>query len=354
MKDGASLVGGLLFTSLNSYNFGQNIKIWRLFADMINNVGITLNMLAPLFPRYFLPIVCIASICSSLCGIAAGATNAVINSHWGSMRQGNLADVLAKNQAQHTMLSLIGLACSIPFAQFAEQVRPEIMWMMYLTLTMIHIVSNYQAMRILALKSINPSRLDLLLSHFLQHPVIFPLLDISSTISHRKSFSNQRIEQIKFQLRNDPQFSPATIAKVEPIGQLILPHWIRKYFDTLYRRKSESYEIIPWVSLSTLFAAGIRINDLIPLKSKYLQKQYMIIHIKDKIYILFDKQTRLEDQMEAYFEAAILREVKEGDKARELTTLLFPIFWNSIQVGGWDTSASSLLKPYKASTYVMR
>lgn len=63
LRDGASMLGGLVFTSFSSANFGQNIKSWRLFADLINNIGITLDIIAPLYPEKFLVIVCIASIC---------------------------------------------------------------------------------------------------------------------------------------------------------------------------------------------------------------------------------------------------------------------------------------------------
>jgi hypothetical protein len=84
-RDGASMIGGLLFATLSSANFGQNVKQWRLFADYINNVGITLDMIAPLFDNMFLPIICIASVCKALCGVAAGATGAVISEHWGSI-----------------------------------------------------------------------------------------------------------------------------------------------------------------------------------------------------------------------------------------------------------------------------
>jgi hypothetical protein len=74
LRDGASLLGGLVFTSLSSYNFGQDVKAWRLFADLANDLGITLDMLAPLCGKSFLLVLCAASVCKSLCGVAAGAT----------------------------------------------------------------------------------------------------------------------------------------------------------------------------------------------------------------------------------------------------------------------------------------
>lgn len=136
LRDGASLVGSLVFTTLSSYNFGQNVKLWRLFADSINNVGITLDMIAPLFRQHFLVIVCIASICKALCSVAAGATGAAIAEHWGE-QNGNIGDVTTRNNAQHTMVSLAGLAVSVKFARYANS-SPQTMWTIYLVLTVLH------------------------------------------------------------------------------------------------------------------------------------------------------------------------------------------------------------------------
>lgn len=124
LRDGASMIGSLLFSSMFSSHFGQNVKSWRFFADCINNVGITLDMLAPLFREHFLAIICLGSVCKALCGVAAGAAGSSIAEHWGI--QGNIADVAAKNGAQHTLLSLLGLLVSIRFAKFANVSRLKI------------------------------------------------------------------------------------------------------------------------------------------------------------------------------------------------------------------------------------
>ena len=89
IRDGASMLGGLLFTAFSSANFGQNVKSWRLFADYINNIGITLDLLAPLSSQFFLPLICLSSVFKSLCGIAAGASGSVISEHWGSLHGKN-------------------------------------------------------------------------------------------------------------------------------------------------------------------------------------------------------------------------------------------------------------------------
>lgn len=94
MRDGASMMSGLFFTTLMSSDFSRNAKSWRLFGDFIVDVGITLDMLAPLFPKHFLLLICLASVAKSLCGISAGAANGAIVEHFS--RNNNIAEVLAK------------------------------------------------------------------------------------------------------------------------------------------------------------------------------------------------------------------------------------------------------------------
>ena len=60
--------------------FDQDVKFWRLFADVINDVGLTLDMVAPLCgPQLFLPVLCLARIACGLCGVSAGATRSTIS-----------------------------------------------------------------------------------------------------------------------------------------------------------------------------------------------------------------------------------------------------------------------------------
>lgn len=42
-RDGVSMSCSLCFSSLASLSFDNNVKEWRLFADIINDVGLTLG-----------------------------------------------------------------------------------------------------------------------------------------------------------------------------------------------------------------------------------------------------------------------------------------------------------------------
>lgn len=46
----------------SSTDLDCNAKFWRLIADILNDLANFLELLAPLFPSFFLPIVCSASV----------------------------------------------------------------------------------------------------------------------------------------------------------------------------------------------------------------------------------------------------------------------------------------------------
>jgi hypothetical protein len=163
------MIGGLLFASLSARRFGQNAKQWRLFADGINNVGITLEVLAPQYSSskgLFLALLSAASICRALCGVAAGACNAAISEHMGA-KHGNHAEIASKNGAQHTLVSLICLSASVPFISLTGRIPGRMLWLIYALLTTTHMVCNYCAMKTVALRTLNPNRLSILVSRFL-------------------------------------------------------------------------------------------------------------------------------------------------------------------------------------------
>ena len=59
MRDGCGMVSTLLFTALASSRFRSDVKKWRILADVMNDIGITLEVAATLVPTYFfLPMIC--------------------------------------------------------------------------------------------------------------------------------------------------------------------------------------------------------------------------------------------------------------------------------------------------------
>jgi len=59
IRDGVGMLVSLIFTGIASSGFSSDIKRWRMFADLMVDLGITLEVLAVSAPRrLFLPLLC--------------------------------------------------------------------------------------------------------------------------------------------------------------------------------------------------------------------------------------------------------------------------------------------------------
>jgi hypothetical protein len=96
-KDGASMIGSLCFTTVFSSAMDANVKSWRLFADGILDVGLTLDLIAPMYPNHFVHIACVSSVFKAWCGVSAGATKANLTTHFS--KANNMADVQVRSDS---------------------------------------------------------------------------------------------------------------------------------------------------------------------------------------------------------------------------------------------------------------
>jgi hypothetical protein len=159
LRDGFGTFGSLLFSYGAGANFDVYVKEWRLFMDLINDVGLTLDMLAPLAGRYYALTAALDAACKSICGMVAGATRASITSHFAL--EGNLADVSAKEGAQETAVNLIGLLLGSAVAPGLGD-SPQMAWLAVLILTLLHVWANVSGVGALTFDTINPQRAALL------------------------------------------------------------------------------------------------------------------------------------------------------------------------------------------------
>ena len=105
-RDGTSMLSSLVFSWWGGLRFDRDIKKWRLFADVANDLGLTADMLAPLGgASWFLPIACLGRVFMALCGVAAGSTRAALTAHFA--QTDNLAGRLGSNKRVMTY----GRAC---------------------------------------------------------------------------------------------------------------------------------------------------------------------------------------------------------------------------------------------------
>ncbi|XP_020419932.1 protein root UVB sensitive 3 isoform X2 [Prunus persica] len=165
LRDLTGMLGGILFTFYQGSNLDSNAKMWRLVADLMNDLGMLMDLVSPLFPSAFVFVVCLGSISRSFTGVASGATRAALTQHFAL--QSNAADISAKEGSQETVATMVGMALGMLLARITMG-HPLAIWFSFLSLTMFHMYANYMAVRCLALNSLNPQRCSILLQHFMR------------------------------------------------------------------------------------------------------------------------------------------------------------------------------------------
>ena len=66
LRDGAGMAGGIAFTWLRGTDLDHACKKWRLFADVLNDAAMMLELSGPLFPKSALQLIlCAASVARS-------------------------------------------------------------------------------------------------------------------------------------------------------------------------------------------------------------------------------------------------------------------------------------------------
>jgi hypothetical protein len=167
VRDGCGMLASLTFTTIAAPSFRSDVKRWRLFADIIVDVGITLEVMAIQMPTaLFLPLISLGNACKAMCGVAAGACSGPINLHWA--QGSDISDISAKFGAQNTVTGALGIIFAAFFARSVSTLPLQPLWILYSALTILHIHANRRCMRLIAFESFNTLRLNMVLSHFFQ------------------------------------------------------------------------------------------------------------------------------------------------------------------------------------------
>ncbi|XP_043942562.1 RUS family member 1 [Protopterus annectens] len=165
LKDGTGMLGRILFAWMKGTKLDCDAKKWRLFADVLNDVAIFMEIVAPAFPLCFTLIVCIAGVFKSIVGVAGGATRAALTMH--QAQRDNMADVSAKDGSQETLVNLAGLLVSLLLIPLVtDSIR--LTYILFILFTSLHLFANYRAVRGIVMETLNQSRLRIVLNHYLK------------------------------------------------------------------------------------------------------------------------------------------------------------------------------------------
>jgi hypothetical protein len=185
LRDGCGMIASLLFTSVAASTFRRNIKRWKYFADIMVDIGITVEILAPSvlstrFHAWFLPLLCLGNVCKALCGVAAGSTGGALQMFWAVKLTGSeegISEVSAKGGAQRTVIGGIGLILAGLTARWLDngsvtsagiKLQKKKLWIsLYCLLTALHLTFNWMSLKLVALDWLNGWRLHRLVDDFL-------------------------------------------------------------------------------------------------------------------------------------------------------------------------------------------
>ena len=137
--------------------------MWRFYADILNDLAISFDLIAPFFKHLLLPIACLSNLCRSIVGVAGGSTRAALTQHQAIAH--NMGDVSAKDGSQETLVNLLALVVNIFLLHTIKRDR-ALVWSLYFLLTSLHLFANYRAIRTLRLRTFNWNRFVLLCQHY--------------------------------------------------------------------------------------------------------------------------------------------------------------------------------------------
>lgn len=169
-----------LATILFAHRMGQAIepecKYYRFLADIFNDCSQFLDLLLPALPLMpKISVMVSASILRSLCGVAAGASKATLSAHFA--KNGNLAELNAKEASQETVVSLMGMLAGTLLVKLVEGKTAVWCWMV--TLVGIHLLTNYYGVRCVKMRTLNRQRATIVFREWLESNTILTPDDVA-------------------------------------------------------------------------------------------------------------------------------------------------------------------------------
>nr|VZH93822.1 unnamed protein product [Spirometra erinaceieuropaei] len=165
-RDGAGMIGRIAFAGRLGTSLDSQCKQWRLFADLLNDCALFLDLISAHFLGLFTAIVCVSSVLKSLVGLAGGATRAAVTQH--QALQNNMADVAAKDASQETLSNFLALLLNFVLVHIVTG-NWLFIWLTFWILTPLHLYSNWRAVRCLQFRTLNKARFHIITQDWFAH-----------------------------------------------------------------------------------------------------------------------------------------------------------------------------------------
>ncbi|KAL0907175.1 hypothetical protein M5K25_025723 [Dendrobium thyrsiflorum] len=298
LRDFTGMLGGILFTFYQGSNLDNNAKMWRLVADFMNDLGMLMDLISPLFPSALVLIVCLGSLSRSFTGVASGATRAALTQHFSL--ENNAADISAKESSQETIATMVGMALGMLLAHLTRG-YPLAVWVSFLLLTFFHMYANYKAVRCLSLTTLNSRRGSILLQNF---------------------------------MKNGQVVTPQQVSKMEHIFPSLANPWSSSNGISLHRRVYLGVKV-----------SGLNHHDMVELSgstiSHYKKANYLLLERDGVVRAIIHKQATPADILQSFIHALVLAIITEQSKAVHIESRLwmdenYNDFITKLRSAGWE------------------
>ncbi|XRM41731.1 hypothetical protein ABZX51_004976 [Aspergillus tubingensis] len=165
LQDSSGRIATILFAHRVGTALEPECKMYRLAADVFNDLAMILDCLSPMIPAGAprVTVLSTAGVLRALCGVAGGSSKASLSAHFS--RWGNLAEVNAKDSSQETIISLIGMLVGSFVVSRVTSFSTT--WICLLMLLALHLSLNYAAVRSVQMTSLNRQRANIVFSTLL-------------------------------------------------------------------------------------------------------------------------------------------------------------------------------------------
>ncbi|EEE58580.1 hypothetical protein OsJ_09902 [Oryza sativa Japonica Group] len=279
-------------------NLDSNAKMWRLVADFMNDLGMLMDLLSPLFPSSLIVIMCLGSLSRSFTGVASGATRAALTQHFALAN--NAADISAKEGSQETLATMLGMGLGMLLAHVTRGHALGV-WVSFLSLTIFHMYANYKAVQSLSLTTLNYERSSILLQYFMD---------------------------------NGEVLTPQQVSKQEHI----LPYWSswRKFL----RIKLPHEHVHLGAKASRLTHPDLL--QIAKTRPYYRNENYFLLDKEGSVHIFIHKQAAATDILMSFIHGLVLAHLMQKSKsghaeARQWIDEKYNTFISKLQVEGYST-----------------
>ena len=165
MKDISALLSSIGVAVKLANDLDNDAKQWRMFADITTDIGLLLEVYSEhMSPSVFVVVICVASMFRSVWTVAGWSSRVALTQHFAI--RNNMADVSARNGAQETLFTLIGMLGGMYMAYAMAESSNTVQAVYFIGGTLIHLYFNYKSVKSLILTNFNKHRALICINRF--------------------------------------------------------------------------------------------------------------------------------------------------------------------------------------------